>query len=66
MNYLSDSEYESYGLESATPESFVAAASSMINMYCRRPTLAIAQFTERVRVMPGRNNLRLPICRLLP
>jgi hypothetical protein len=59
MNYLSDSEYESYGLESATPESFVAAASSMINMYCRRPTLAIVEFTERVRVMPGRNNLRL-------
>ncbi len=59
MNYLSDSEYVSYGLESATPESFVAAASSMINMYCRRPTLAIVQFTERIRVMPGRNNLRL-------
>jgi hypothetical protein len=59
MNYLSDSEYESYGLESATPESFVAAASSMINMYCRRPTLAIVEFTERVRVMPGRNNFRL-------
>lgn len=59
MNYLSDSEYETYGLEPATPESFVAAASSLINTYCRRPTLAIVQFTERVRVMPGRNNLRL-------
>ncbi len=59
MNYLSDSEYETYGLESATPESFVAAASSMINMYCRRPTLAIAQFTERIRVVPGRNNVQL-------
>ncbi len=59
MNYLSDSEYETYGLESATPESFVAAASSLINMYCRRPTLAIATFTERIRVMPGRNNVRL-------
>ena len=59
MNYLSDSEYETYGLEPATPESFVAAASSLINVYCRRPTLAIVQFTERVRLMPGRNNLRL-------
>ena len=29
MNYLSDSEYETYGLEPATPESFVAAASSL-------------------------------------
>jgi hypothetical protein len=59
MNYLSDSEYETYGLESATPESFVAAASSMINMHCRRPTLAIVQFTERIRVVPGRNNVQL-------
>ena len=59
MNYLSDSEYETYGLEPATPESFVAAASSLINVYCRRPTLAIVQFTDRVRLMPGRNNLRL-------
>lgn len=59
MNYLSDSEFETYGLESATPESFVAAATSMINMYCRRPSLAIMQFTERIRVMPGRNNALL-------
>ena len=59
MNYLSDSEYESYGLEPATPESFVAAASSLINMYCRRSTLAITTFTERIRVMPGRNNVQL-------
>lgn len=59
MNYLSDSEYETYGLESATPESFVAAASSMINMHCRRPTLAVSQFTERIRVMPGRDTVRL-------
>jgi hypothetical protein len=66
MNYLSDSEYKTYGLEPATPESFVAAASSLINMYCRRPTLAIAQFTERVRVMPGRNNLRLTNLPLAP
>ncbi len=59
MNYLSDSEYETYGLESATPESFVAAASSLINTYCRRPTLAIIEFTERIRVFPGRNNVQL-------
>ena len=59
MNYLSDSEYESYGLEPATPQSFVAAASSLINMYCRRPTLAIVEFIERIRVVPGRNNVQL-------
>ncbi len=69
MNYLSDSEYETYGLESATPESFVAAASSLINTYCRRPTLAIVEFIERIRVMPGRNSVRLtnlPLAALTP
>jgi hypothetical protein len=69
MNYLSDSEYETYGLESATPQSFVAAASSLINMYCRRPTLAIVEFIERIRVVPGRNNVQLtnlPLAALLP
>ena len=69
MNYLSDSEYETYGLESATPQSFVAAASSLINMYCRRPTLAIMEFIERIRVVPGRNNVQLtnlPLAALLP
>jgi hypothetical protein len=69
MNYLSDSEYETYGLESATPQSFVAAASSLINTYCRRPTLAIMEFVERIRVVPGRNNVQLtnlPLAALLP
>jgi hypothetical protein len=69
MNYLSDSEYESYGLEPATPQSFVAAASSLINMYCRRPTLAIVEFIERIRVVPGRNNVQLtnlPLAALTP
>jgi len=59
MNYLDDSEYESYGLEAATPKPFVAAASSLIDTYCRRPTLALAQYEERIRVVPGRNNIRL-------
>jgi hypothetical protein len=69
MNYLSDSEYETYGLEPATPQSFVAAASSLINMYCRRPTLAIVEFIERIRVVPGRNNVQLtnlPLAALSP
>lgn len=59
MNYLSDSEYQTYGLEPGTPESWVSAASSLINAHCNRPTLWISQFTERVRLTPGRNNLRL-------
>ena len=59
MNYLADSEYQTYGLEPDTPESWVSAASSLIDAHCNRPTLWISQFTERVRLVPGRNNLRL-------
>jgi hypothetical protein len=59
MNYLANSEYESYGLEPDTPESWVSAACSIVNAHCNRPTLWVSQFTERIRLTPGRNTLRL-------
>jgi len=59
MNYLVNSEYEAYGLEPATPESWVSAASSVINAHCNRPTLWTTEFTERARLTPGRNLMRL-------
>ena len=40
MNYLAPEEYENYGIEATTPASWVAAASSMIDAHCRRPTLS--------------------------
>jgi hypothetical protein len=59
MNYLDPAEYESYGLEASTPTSWVGAASSLINAYCRRSTLGVSAFTERIRLAPGRNCVRL-------
>ena len=59
MNYLDPSEYENYGLEASTAVSWVGAASSLIDAYCRRPTLGISTFTERMRLAPGRNCVRL-------
>ena len=59
MNYLSPSEYESYGLEATTPGAWVAAASAVMDAHCRRTTLAVAQYTERLRVCAGRNTIRL-------
>lgn len=59
MNYLANSEYEAYGLEPDTPESWVSAASAIINAHCNRPTLCTSQFTERARLTPGRNVMRL-------
>src|ERR1700759_1143127 len=66
MNYLLDSEYESYGLEPETPESWVSAASAIINAHCNRPTLWSSRFTERLRLTPGRSSLRLTYLPLLP
>jgi hypothetical protein len=65
MNYLAVEEYESYGIEASTPASWVAAASSLIDAHCRRATLAATQYTERLRLTPGRNSVQLtylPLC----
>lgn len=50
MDYLSADEYTSYGLEEATAESLVAAASRLIDAYCRRAGFEILQYKERFRV----------------
>lgn len=59
MVYLTPSEYETYGLEQPAPAALVGAASSLIDAHCRRATLGVAQYVERVRLRPGRNSLRL-------
>jgi len=59
MIYLSPSEYELYGLEATTPAAFVAAASTLIDAHCRRATLAVAQYEERLRLAADRNKVRL-------
>ncbi|HZQ90284.1 MAG TPA: hypothetical protein VFA60_00655 [Terriglobales bacterium] len=59
MNYLSPSEYEAYGLEASLPEAWVTAASSLLDAHCRRSTLGIAQYVERLRLAAGRNTARL-------
>ena len=59
MNYLAPTEYESFGLEATTPAALVAAASAIMDGHCRRATLGVAQYTERLRVLPDRNTIRL-------
>jgi len=59
MNYLSAAEYQTYGLEATTGASWIRAASMVIDGHCRRSTLAVAQYSERLRVAPGRNTVRL-------
>ncbi|MGH9539167.1 MAG: hypothetical protein ACRD3H_14670 [Terriglobales bacterium] len=69
MNYLSPAEYEAYGLEATTPAAWVTAASTVIDSYCRRATLGVAQYEERLRIAAGRNTVRvtyLPLATVAP
>src|SRR5579862_7242930 len=59
MAYLTTDEYLAYGLDPATPESWIAAASTLIDSHCHRPSLGVSTYTERLRLTPGRHTLRL-------
>jgi hypothetical protein len=59
MIYLDASEYGAFGLEKTVPAAWITAASSLIDAHCRRPTLAVAQYVERLRLARGRNTVRL-------
>jgi hypothetical protein len=59
MEYLAASEYEAFGLDATTSESWVSAASALIDAYCRRSTLALAQYVERARIGAGSITTRL-------
>ena len=59
MNYLQPSEYEVYGLEATTASAWVIAASAIVDAHCRRATLGVAQYTERLLTTTGRPTVRL-------
>ena len=58
MNYLQPSEYEAYGLEATTDVAWITGASAIIDSHCRRITLAINQYRERLRT-DGQRPVRL-------
>lgn len=59
MDYLVASEYEAFGLDATTAEGWVTAASALIDAHCRRATLSLAQYVERVRIAVGSITTRL-------
>ncbi len=59
MNYLLPAEYTAYGLSADTSDAWITAASSMMEAFCRRPTLATASYTERMRVPLEAQTVRL-------
>ncbi len=59
MNYLDTTEYLTYGLDAATDPSWVTAASAIIDAHCRRATLGVNQYEERLKMPPELNTVRL-------
>jgi hypothetical protein len=49
MQYLSAEEYVAFGLGADTADELVTAASALIDAYCRRPSLGVTQYVERIR-----------------
>jgi hypothetical protein len=59
MNYLDPSEYQQHGLDAGLAETWVAASSALMDAHCRRTTLGVAQYSQRLRLTAGRNSVRL-------
>lgn len=66
MAYLDPEEYANYGLAADTTPDWIAAATALINSFCRRPDLNIAQYTERLRITAGARSVRLSNLPLAP
>jgi hypothetical protein len=59
MGYLLPADYVAYGLSADTADAWVTTASTMIEAYCRRPTLMSASYTERMRIPLKAQTVRL-------
>ena len=59
MGYLAPAEYAAYGLTTETADAWITTASTMIEGFCRRPTLNAASYTERMRVPLRAQTIRL-------
>lgn len=59
MAYLEPAEYLNYGLPDATTADWIAAATALINSFCRRPELGVTQYSERLRMVSGSRSVRL-------
>lgn len=66
MNYLLAADYESHGLAADTAQAWVTSASALIDAHCRRPTLGIAEYSERLRVAAPNSQVRVSYLPLAP
>jgi hypothetical protein len=66
MAYLDPSEYVAYGLTADTTDDWIAMASALIDAHCRRPSLLVTQYVERLRLTAGSQTARLSYLPLNP
>ncbi len=66
MAYLDPSEYVAYGLTADTTDDWVAMASALIEAHCRRQSLLVTQYVERMRLTAGSQSVRLSYLPLAP
>ena len=66
MGYLDPTEYIAYGLTAETTDDWVEMASSLIEAHCRRPSLLVTQYVERMRLTAGSQAVRLSYLPLTP
>ncbi len=66
MAYLAPADYPSYGLPAGTTADWIAAATALINSFCRRPDLNVIQYTERLRMTAGVQTVHLSYLPLSP
>ena len=59
MGYLLPAEYVQYGLTAETTDDWVTMASALMESYCRRPSLLVTQYVERMRLTDGAQTVRL-------
>ena len=59
MAYLLPTEYVQYGLSPETADDWVTMASALIDSYCRRTSLLVTQYTERLRLTADSQSVRL-------
>jgi hypothetical protein len=66
MGYLDPAQYVQFGLSADTTDDWIAMASALIESHCRRPSLFLTQYVERMRLTPGSQAVHLSYLPLEP
>jgi len=66
MAYLLPADYVNYGLPPGTTPDWIAAATALINSYCRRADLNVIEYVERMRIVSGTQTVLLSYLPLTP